>query len=328
MIFDSLQGNERVKQALTTMADAGRVPHAIMFHENDGGGGIMMCLGFMEYLMGASPKVAKLIHPDIHFVFPVTGGSIIPSSAKPTSLSYIAQWRELVLGNPYFSERDLNEALGIEGKSAIIAVAEARTILDKLSFNSLEGGYQAVIVYLPERMNQETANRLLKSIEEPPERTEFLLITHAPEKVLPTISSRCQNIRLVPDKGAPADLPALSGEDGDLLRELFSALRSKDLMALLETGEALAALPSRERMKGWCQSASKACRQVFLLQQGLENMADPGDKAYWQEQAGAFKKTFPRIALGLLDRSRLMIERNVNPKTVFSDLACKLYLTL
>lgn len=325
MIWDSLHANDKVRSSLMGMVDSGRVPHAIMFHENDGGGGILMCLGFLEYLMGGSPKVAKLIHPDVHFVFPVTGGSLVPSSAKPTSLSYMAQWRELVLDNPFFTERALNEALGIEGKSAIIAVAEARNILDKLSFNSLEGGYQAVVIYLPEKMNQETANRLLKSIEEPPERTEFLLITHAPEKVLTTISSRCQNIRLVPEAGASISEGALQGEEGRMLRDLLDALRAKDLFSALETGEEIAALPSRERMKQWCGAAAEGLRQIFLRQQGLDTLVAEDDP-YWNGQVAAFSKSFPRMALAAVDRSRMLIERNVNAKLVFTDLVNRMIL--
>lgn len=321
MDINQIQGNDSVRRALVEMVDAGRVPHAIMFHENDGGGAVELCLAFLEYLM-KSPKVGRLIHPDVHFVFPVTGGSIIPSSAKPTSLSYIKEWRQLISDNPHFTERDLNEALGIEGKSAIIAIAEARAILDKLSFNSLEGGYQAVIIYLPEKMNQETANRLLKSIEEPPEKTEFLLITHAPEKVLVTISSRCQNIRLTPPKGAGAALGAQAEEERELWRTLLDALRERDLMSALEAGEAFAALPSRERMKSLCREAGESCRQMFLLQQGL-----PGDGSM-SGYAQAFKKTFPRNALALLDKAQGLIERNVNPKTIFCDLVDRLYLLI
>ena len=177
MRFAEIHGNDGVKRALAGMVDSGKIPHAILFHEDDGCGAVPMCVSFLQYLFcrnrsegdscGACAecnKIAKLIHPDIHFVYPVTGGSIIPSSAKPTALSYVKQWRELVLGNPYFTERDLHEALGIEGKSSLISVAEAREILGRLSFHSLEGGWRAVVMYLPEKMNAEAANRLLKSI--------------------------------------------------------------------------------------------------------------------------------------------------------------------
>ena len=159
MIFDETIGNGDVRKALAGMVGSGRVPHALMFYENDGCGALLLALGFLECLTG-SQKVGRLIHPDVHFIFPVTKGSKVTTD-KPTSESYLQYWRELVKANPYFLENDLNEALGIEGKSSVIAIAEARFIIDKLSFHSLEGGYKAVVVYLPEKMNKDTANRLL-----------------------------------------------------------------------------------------------------------------------------------------------------------------------
>lgn len=327
MIFDEIQDNAQVRKVLTDMVDSGRIPHAIMFHEDDGGGAVRMCLGFLEYLMRSS-KVSKLIHPDIHFVFPVAGGSIIPAKDKPTSQSYLQQWRQLVLSNPYFTESDLNEALGIESKSAIIAVAEAKQILEKLAFNALEGGYQAVVIYLPERMNMETANRLLKSIEEPPERTEFLLITHAPERVLTTISSRCQSIRLIPVQRSEAQGSASCAEDVMLMRKLFSALSVRDLCCALEVGESIAALPSRERMKSFCRTCGEGLRQMVLIQQGYDSVLPVQDAAYWQSLSGLFKKQFARRAMDTFSRAYMLVDRNVNPKIIFCDLVDRLFTIL
>lgn len=327
MILDRIQGNDNVRKALTDMVDSGRIPHALMFHEDDGGGAMPLCLGFIEYLL-KSPKVEKLIHPDVHFIFPVAGGSIVPASAKPTSLSYIGEWRELVSGNPCFTERELNEALGIESKSAVIAVAEARSILEKLAFNSLEGGWQVVVIYLPEKMTTETANRLLKSIEEPPAKTEFILITHAPEKVLVTISSRCQTIRVVPGDRTGAGVSAGVQEEEELLRRLLAALAAKDLLAALEVGESIAALPSRERLKSFCRTAGEGLRQMTLIQQGLDKYLPVRDAEYWRGQAALFRKQFPRMALERLDRANMLIERNVNQKIIFTDLVDRLYTVL
>jgi len=339
MRWAELPGNEGVKRALAGMVDAGRVPHAILFHEDDGCGGVAMCVAFLQYMMcpdrvadscGACPscnKVGKLIHPDVHFVYPVTGGSIIPSSAKPTALSYVAQWRELVLSNPYFTERDLNEALGIEGKSALISVADAREILGRLSFRSLEGGWRAVVVYLPEKMNAEAANRLLKSIEEPPEQTLFLLVTHAPEKVLPTISSRCQCIRLVPAQ-RPGAMDADTAEDRELMVSLLDAVVARDLTAALEVGEAVAALPSRGRIQSFLRYASRLLRTVFLVQQGLPSIAGVSEEelADARRFAPKLKRSYARAVQPLLDRSAMLIERNGNAKIVLCDLVNKMFV--
>ena len=207
MRFADIIGNDIVVKALSSMADSGRVAHAMLLYENEGCGAIPLALAYVQYLNCANPvagdscgecpscrQMSKLIHPDVHFVFPVNKGPKT-SDDKPTSESYVKYWRELVLADPYFKEADLQKAIGIESKNGLIAVAEAKSIISKLSLSSVYDGYKAVIFYLPEKMNQETANRLLKMVEEPPQKTIFLFITHAPEKVLQTIFSRCQSIR-------------------------------------------------------------------------------------------------------------------------------------
>ena len=144
---------QELLHTLCALVDAGKVPHAILLHEEDGGGAVPLALQFLEHLFGEAPggKISKLIHPDVHFVFPTV------SSSK----ACLPVWRSLVLEHPHFRQEDLTAALGIEGKTAMIAVAEAKEILSTLSLSALEGGYRAVLMYLPEKMNAEAANRLL-----------------------------------------------------------------------------------------------------------------------------------------------------------------------
>ena len=361
MTLDGIPGNADVRKALSGMIAGGRIPHALMFYENDGCGALLLALAFLESLTG-SQKVGRLIHPDVHFIFPVTKGSKV-STDKPTSESYLQYWRELVSKNPYFLEDELNEALGIEGKSSVIAIAEAKFIIEKLSFHSLEGGYRAIVVYLPEKMNKDTANRLLKSIEEPPEMTQFIFITHAPERVLSTISSRCQGIRVLPLSkeevagvlrerfGCPEPQAAAaaevaggsvgralaylseSGEAGSeaaLFASLMDAMLARDLLAAQDVGEQLAALPSRERAKAFCRYASEGLRKIFMLQQGLEPISgvSEADSALFRGYAARCKKSFSRRALPLLDNSMMLIERNVNLKILFCDLVDRLYMLI
>lgn len=298
-----------IEEILKGMVDAGRVPHAIMFSEPDGGPAFGLTVGFLKYLYGeAGGRVAKLIHPDVHFIFPTT--------SPQTSSSLAPQFRELALANPSFTEAELNSALGIEGKSSLIAVAEAKEVLSSLSLSALEGGWRSVVIYLPEKMNQETANRLLKSIEEPSEKTLFILITHAPEKVLRTIWSRCQHFQLgdalrTPDFDSP-----------ELLDTLMDALSSRDLFAALEAGEKISSLPSRENAKAFCKFAADAMRNLFIAQQGLDLPATSSGKA--SEWAPRFKKTFPRAAAACFDRAARLVDRNVNTKIVFTDLVNRL----
>ena len=210
MKFSDIIGNRTVAEAMVSMADSGRVAHAVLLYENEGSGALALALAYLQYLNCLNPsggdscgqcpscrQMEKLIHPDVHFVFPVNKGPKT-SDDKPTSESYVKYWRELALADPYFTEADLQKAIGIESKNGLIAVAEAKSIITNLSLAPVYDGYKAVIFYLPEKMNQETANRLLKMVEEPPQKTLFLFITHAPEKVLQTIFSRCQSIRVMP----------------------------------------------------------------------------------------------------------------------------------
>lgn len=317
MLFDTLTGNDRTVAAMKNMVATGRVPHAILLYENDGGGAFPLCLAFLEALYGGSGKVAKMIHPDIHFVFPVTGGSKVSTSEKPTSDSYMQWFRELALEQPCFTESALYQALGIEGKSGLIAVGEARLILDKLSLTGVEGGWRTVVMYLPEKMNQEAANRLLKAIEEPEENTEFILITHAPEKVLQTIASRCQRIQL----GAEVRAPQF--DEPELLDAVMDALVDRDLYAALQAGEQLSALPSRESAKAFCVYAADAMRNIFLEQQGLKLPQTGSGKA--REWASRVRRSFAREALACFDGARRLVDRNVNMKIIFTDLVDRLY---
>ena len=157
----TVYGNTEVVAALHQMVRSGHVPHALLLHEDDGGGAFPLSINFLEELYGGSPRVQKLIHPDIHFVFPVAGAD------KPVSLQFAGKFRELALDNPYFYENELYTAIGIEGKQGNISVNEARSILDRLSLSAVEGGYRTVMLYLPEKMNTQAANALLKMVAFP-----------------------------------------------------------------------------------------------------------------------------------------------------------------
>ena len=201
MNFSQVKGNREVVRTLVSMVDSGRIPHAVMFHEEDGGEAFPLCLALLSYLYcrrrahsdscsqcPSCNRIDKLIHPDVHFIFPTASSALTGQ--------YMAQLRGLVSEKLPFTEDDVCSAFGIERKRQIIAVGEARHLLDSLSVTALEGGYRSVVIYLPEKMNAEAANRLLKIVEEPPQLTLFLMITHHPEQVLQTISSRCLHIQV------------------------------------------------------------------------------------------------------------------------------------
>ena len=327
MKFAEIEANDGLCSALAGMVGSGKIPHAVLLHDSDGGQGVAVAIAFLQYLYCESPspddscglcpscnRVSKFIHSDVHPVFPLTSGN--------TSRDFLDRWRELVLGNPCFTEEDFNEAMGIEGKSSVIAVPQAREILDVLSLSALEGGYRSILIYLPEKMNQEAANRLLKIIEEPPQKTQFVLVTHAPEKVLPTIASRCQRLRVLP---SGKNVGKTNESYAELLKDLLDALEARDLCAALDAADCISALGSRENAKAFCKFAAESLRNVFVIQQGLDDIAvNPCEEQYrW---ASGFRKTFAREALSSFSRAENLIERNVNLKIIFTELAGKLYI--
>ncbi len=351
MRFSDVIGNADIAKALASMADSGRVAHAMLMYENEGCGALALALAYVQYLNCSNPhdgdscgecpscrQMSKLIHPDLHYVFPVNNGPKT-SDDKPTSESYIKYWRELAVANPYFVEADLQKAIGIESKNGLIAVAEAKSIISKLSLTAVSDGYKAVIFYLPEKMNQETANRLLKMVEEPPEKTLFIFITHAPEKVLQTIFSRCQSIRVMPlTKDEAERVKALNPFDDreeynqfmDLFSDLMNAIAARDLMAALECGEMMSALESREKQKAFCCFAGGCIRKIFMIQQKLPQLAGVAEEEmeFYSSMAARCGKGFCTRSISNIEKVVAMIDRNVSSKLLFCDLVNRMFLSI
>lgn len=374
-LFSEIPGNAAVKNALKGMVDSGRVPQALMLYENDGGGAIPLVMAFLQYLnchhrhdgqpccqCPSCVQHSKLIYPDEHFSFPVTSGSKVSGDTKSLNCDMFAEyWRRLVLDNPYFLESDLSSALGFEKKRGQILKAEGASILRQLSLSSFSDGYRCIVIYLPELMNSDTANMLLKAIEEPSEKNLFIMITHTPEKVLPTISSRCQAMRIIPlskeevsqllqkrlsiskDEADSAALLSggsvglalreLSGKDDivaikALLKELMDNLLSRDLSAALDTSESLAALDSREKQKLFCIFAAEFLRNVFLIQNGMDSLVavPEQEKPFLSEIASRCSKKFSSKGLEVVGKAAGYIDRNVSQKIVFTNLVDRLYM--
>ena len=373
MRFADIPGNDILKKTMVAMADSGRVGHAMLLYENEGCGALPLALAYVQYLncrnrhdgdscgeCQSCRQMTGLVHPDTHFVFPVNSSRKVDVQ-KPVSESFLPLWRELVHENPYFLESDLYARLGIEGKAGNIAIAEARYILEKLSLSSVEDGYKTVLLWLPERMNAETANKLLKIVEEPPEKTLFIFVTHHPDRVLQTIFSRCQSYRVLPlgrdvlekalaenfgkDPQESARQAAICGGSigvaldamGEreeysafmqIFRDLVSGLAARDLQAVLDASDSMSAIDSREKQKAFCIFAGECLRKIFMLQQNMQELAGiaPEEAAFWTGVAAGAGRTFSRKALALADRAVMLLDRNVNPKMVFCDMVGQMYL--
>lgn len=205
MLFSEVLGLSHIKNHLTTTADKGRIPHAQLFVGKAGTGTLPMAIAYAQYILcnnngtenntgntSCNVKMNQLSHPDLHFAFPVATNDKIKT--HPVATNFLEEWRKFIFNNPYGSLFDWYQSIGIENKQGKIGVDEAQDIVKSLSLKSYEGGYKVMIIWMAEKMNIASANKLLKLIEEPPEKTLFLLITEEEENIIQTIRSRCQTL--------------------------------------------------------------------------------------------------------------------------------------
>lgn len=209
MQFKDILGLSHIKNHLALSADAGRIPHAQMFVGPEGSGTLPMALAYMQYIVcgnqngenlggdqACNLKFDSLSHPDMHFAFPVSNSNKIKSHA--VSNHYMEEWRQFLKEQPYGNLFDWYRLIGIEKKQGQIGVDEALDVVKKLALKSYEGGYKVMLIWMAEKMNTSAANKLLKLIEEPPEKTVFILIAEDEEQIIQTIRSRCQILHFPP----------------------------------------------------------------------------------------------------------------------------------
>ncbi len=205
MKFQEVIGQGEAKQRLVKLVEEGRVPHAMLFTGPKGCGKMAMAMAFASYLLcanrhdgdscGTCPQcimLRKWAHPDLHFTYPVIKQSGTTSDYKPVSDDFSKEWHDLLADGPYFTIEQWLQAMGTTTQQAIMTVKEADAISHKLSLRSSQGGYKVSLIWLPERMREDTANKLLKMIEEPPSQTVFILVSENPAALLETIRSRTQ----------------------------------------------------------------------------------------------------------------------------------------
>ncbi len=384
MQFKDVIGNVELQKRLIRMVDTGRTGHSIIFAEKDGRGALAIALALVQYLScrekggqtmfgpvaegdscGECPtckKMSALMHPDLHFVFPVNSSSFSSSGSKPVSSMFIRQWLELVAENPYFTEKELYRRIGIEDKSGIINVSEAKELLEKISLKSYEGFNKYWLIWLPEKMNAEAANRLLKIVEEPMPDTYFIFVSHAPEKIIQTIRSRSQIINVDPvsaeelapilqeKTGVSAEeakvyarisggslglaLEMIKGESSaetylPLVTAVLDAVTAKDLSALLEATDGVIAL-GRQQQKEYCSYLEDFMRKVLMEKKGLHDIANilPAEADDVRGFAASIPEKFFEKAFKSIEECITHLDANVNSKMVFTDLANRLFVYL
>ena len=208
MQFSEILGQESIKTHLIQSANEGRIPHAQLFVGPEGSGTLPMAIAYAQYILCSNTgnensngnsscniKFENLAHPDLHFVYPTA----IAGESKPMlSTDFVALWREMLSENMYANLFDWYSTLEVGNKQGFIRVDEAANILKLLSLKAYEGGHKVMIIWMADRLNTDAANKLLKILEEPPEKTIFILITENEGDIISTIRSRCQVLHFAP----------------------------------------------------------------------------------------------------------------------------------
>lgn len=374
MLFKDVLGLSHIKNHLASSADSGRIPHAQLFVGPEGSGTLPMALAYMQYIVcgnqngentggneACNIKFNSLSHPDLHFAFPVSNSDKVKSHA--VSNHYMEEWRQFVKEQPYGNLFDWYRLLGIEKKQGQIGVDESLAVVKKLALKSYEGGYKVMLIWMAEKMNISASNKLLKLIEEPPQKTVFILITEDEEQIIQTIRSRCQILHFPPlaeetiatalvEKGMarPEALKLAHEADGNFnkaldlmnndsedlvfekwfvqwVRSAFKAKGNKAAIHELILWSEEVAKTGRETQKKFLQYCLAIMRQAMLINFNVKELA------FMQIHVDGFnlEKFAPFIhenniipIVEEIERAMYHIERNGNSKIILTDLSIKL----
>lgn len=372
MFFKDVIGQAAAKKRLLQEVKEGRIPHAQLICGPEGTGKLPLAIAYARYICCENPgehdacgvcptcvKMNKLVHPDVHFAFPV----IKKKAGKDTVCDdFIAEWRNFVLQNPYFNLNHWLQEMGAENQQAQIFVKESDEIVRKLSLKSSQGGYKVMIIWLPEKMNMECSNKLLKLLEEPPTQTVFLLVSEEPDNILPTILSRTQRFNLhgIEEneisqtlqrqyglQAADADSIAHRSE-GNFLKALETIHLSEEHKQFFELFVSLMRLSYQRKireMKQWSERVASMGRErqknflTYCQRMIRENFMynfHRTDLVYMNPEEQQFSVRFApfineRNVMGIMDElseAQQHIEQNVNPKMVFFDFSLKMIVLL
>ncbi|MDR3365629.1 MAG: DNA polymerase III subunit delta [Prevotellaceae bacterium] len=372
MLFSEVIGHEELKRKLIRAVRENRVSHAQLFLGREGCGNVALALAYAQYVMCENPsdadacgvcsacaKMHKLVHPDLHFAFPVNSSK--SSEKNPVSDMFLAQWRQKLLQNPYITEQGWYESLNLDNKQGNISTHEAEAIVRKLSLKAFEGKFKIMFIWLPERMNTVAANKLLKLIEEPPAQTLFLLVAENSGQMLKTILSRTQLVSVPPvddsalaatiaqefnlpqseartlahlANGSVVEARRIAGQ-GDEKRDYFEqfvmlmrlsyASKADNIILLLQQAERIAG-QGREWQKNFLLYAQRMVRENFILnQQVTQAVYLAGEEADFSTKFAPFIN--PNNIFRLYEELNLALQhlgQNGNPKIIFTDLALKL----
>ena len=367
MLNSEVIGQQDIWNRLMEMVQENRVPHALMFCGPQGCGKLAVALAFASYLLGDSPMLRKWEHPDLHFTFPTIKTSEMSGDHTPVSLDFMKEWREMLLQEgPYVLISDWMQRMGKTdadfNKQAIITADETDNLSRELSMMSSQGGYKISLIWLPERMNLTSANKILKLLEEPPHQTLFLLVSEQPELLLETIRSRTQRIdfkkiatedieqalierRALEPNMAHRIARIANGNWNAALEELNAGNEKRQHLDMFIMLMRLAYMRNIHDLKKWSEVVSTFGREKqkrmldyfmhMLRESFMYNFRQP-ELNYMTQEEENFAKNFARFIneaniidiSNLFEESKRFISQNANPKIVFFDMALKIIVLL
>ena len=333
MQFKDIVGQRDIIERLTAVIDSGRVSHAQMLL-GEAGMTMPLAWAYLQYLCcehrhdgdscGECPsckKIASLMHPDLHFVFPTATTSRVKD--KPCSAEFHGEFRDFMLQTQGRGNiDDWYEALGIENKQGLIREMDADDVVSTLSLKSYEGGWRMMVVWMAEKMNASFANKLLKTLEEPMPGTLILLVTESDERLLPTIKSRVQTIKVNGSglKVKESDNAEFAEMLVGWLRMLFK-LKMKELSAQVDKMAAL----NREQLKLFLQYALKVMRDCFLnTAAGVECRLGSGDEKFDSQFPKMITTNNIELIENAFDDAISAIERNAYAKIAMMELSFRI----
>ena len=375
MQFSEIFGQENIKSHLTKSADSGRIPHAQLFVGPEGSGILPMAIAYAQYIICSNQnnentglnqscnlKFQKTSHPDLHFIYPTVSTEDVKT--KPKSSDFIAEWRQFLENNSYGNLFDWYQLIGVKNKQGEIRVDDAQEILKLLALKSFEGGYKIMIIWMADKLNIAASNKLLKLLEEPTDKTVFILLSENEEDIIQTIRSRCQVLHFngLPEKIIAEGLISTQFIDSttafkiahqaqgnynkalqllqpdsestffekwfvDWVRAAFRAKgNAAAIQDLIQWSEQIAGL-GRETQKKFLHFCIDMFRQALLLNYQVPSLV------YIQPQVEKFKlENFAPFVNGNnihdifkeLSDAMYHIERNGNAKIILTDLSIKL----
>lgn len=375
MLFSSLLGHDHLLSHLTKTADTGRIPHAQLFVGPEGSGTLAVAIAYAQYILcqnqsgenntgnaACNVKFESLSHPDLHFIYPTVTTEEVKT--KPKSIDFITEWREFVNQNPYGSLFDWYQILGVQNKQGEIRVTDAQEIVKLLSLKSYEGGYKIAIIWMADKMNLDASNKLLKLIEEPEDKTVFILVSDHEESIIQTIRSRCQvlHFNALPESIIESALVTRENieprtakklahqaqgnynkalkllqenNEEDLFEKWFvdwvrAAFRAKGnasaIQDLIQWSEQIAGL-GREAQKKFLNYCIEMFRQALLLNYQTTALVylEPKIENFKLENFAPFVNHSNIEAIfNELSQASYHIERNGNAKLILTDLSIKL----